>query len=249
MDTNHKLIRWNFIIAGGIDGFSRLVTFLKCTDNNTAATLLECFQKGVQEYGVPLRVRSDKGLENTLIADYMIRARGGNRGSMLTGKSTHNQRIERLWRDVYEGVLSYYYDLFRYMEDIDILDHLSEVHMKALHHVYLHRINEKLGIWRSAWANHKVRTMGSTPLQIYTMGTINNHDQHVDDVAADDAAFSEGEENRDDNARPIFNALQMNIAELCQQELNRRCPKNWESNDYGMDVYKLAVEVINQYQH
>ena len=30
IDTNHKLVRWQFIIVGGIDGFSRLVMFLKC---------------------------------------------------------------------------------------------------------------------------------------------------------------------------------------------------------------------------
>lgn len=30
IDTNHKLIRWNFIIVGGIDGFCRFVTFLNC---------------------------------------------------------------------------------------------------------------------------------------------------------------------------------------------------------------------------
>ena len=74
--------------------------------------VLNSFLKGVEEYGLPRRVRSDKGLENVLVADYMIEKRGDNRGSMLTGKSTHNQRIERLWRDVFTGVLSYFYDIF-----------------------------------------------------------------------------------------------------------------------------------------
>lgn len=38
---------------------------------------------------------------------------------MITGKSTHNQRIERLWWDVYEGVLGLCYQqlLFYFMED------------------------------------------------------------------------------------------------------------------------------------
>lgn len=60
MDTNHKLIRWNLVIAGGIDGFSRFVVFLKCVDNNRADTIFTCFESGVQNYGIPLRVRSDR---------------------------------------------------------------------------------------------------------------------------------------------------------------------------------------------
>ena len=53
IDTNHKLVRWQFIIVGGIDGFSRLVMFLKCTDNNTSETVLQCFLSGVEKYGIP----------------------------------------------------------------------------------------------------------------------------------------------------------------------------------------------------
>ena len=36
LDTNHKLIRWNFVITGIVDGFSRLPVGLYCTDNNKA---------------------------------------------------------------------------------------------------------------------------------------------------------------------------------------------------------------------
>ena len=37
---------------------------LKCTDNNKlAGTVLSCFMEAVNEFGIPNRVRTDKGLE------------------------------------------------------------------------------------------------------------------------------------------------------------------------------------------
>ena len=81
IDTNHKLIRWNFIIIGGIDGM------LKYSDNNKADTVLASFVNAVQEYGLPSRIRTDKGLENVGIADYMIQNRGTNRGIVIAERA------------------------------------------------------------------------------------------------------------------------------------------------------------------
>ena len=174
LDTNHKLVRWYFIVIGAIDGFSRLPVVLDCTSSNKAIVVLNSFLKGVGEYRLPLRVRSDMGMENVLVADYMIEKRGKDRGSMITGKSTHNQRIERLWRDVYTGVMSYFYELFYFMEEPGLLDPLNEVHLACLHYVYLPKINEKLKIWNKAWATHRMRTTKTSPLKLWISGQMNN---------------------------------------------------------------------------
>ena len=75
------------------------------------------FLDAVDEFGQPSRIRTDKGMENVDIAEYMISRRGVNRGIAIVGRSKHNQRIERLWRDAFDGVLGLYYRPFYFMED------------------------------------------------------------------------------------------------------------------------------------
>lgn len=65
------------------------------------------FTVAVQKYGIPSRVRSDHGWENYLVAVLMNILRGTGRGSHITGRSVHNERIERLWRDVHKEVISH----------------------------------------------------------------------------------------------------------------------------------------------
>lgn len=121
VDGNHKMIRWRLVIHGGIDGFSRLVTYLQCSNNNRADTVTRCFLRATEEYGIPSRVRSDKGGENVGIWRFMEEVRGSNRGSYIAGRSVHNTRIERLWRDVYTAVSSTYVHIFDDMEAQNIL--------------------------------------------------------------------------------------------------------------------------------
>ena len=100
--------------------------------------MLELVKDAVKKFGIPSCVRSDKGLEIVGFMRYMIDhpKRGPNRGLFITGRSVHNQRIERLWRDVYQGVLHLYKELFDYLEGTGNLDPSNEVDLFALHYVY-----------------------------------------------------------------------------------------------------------------
>ena len=108
MDSHHKLIRWRIITHAAIDGFSCTILYAVCTNNNKATTLLSCFLDGVSVYGLPQGVRSDHGGENIEVWKYMIIAHGGDISCVLTGSSMHNERIERLWRDVHRSVTTTY---------------------------------------------------------------------------------------------------------------------------------------------
>ena len=78
-----------------------MIVYLECATNNRSLTVYRLFRAATEEYGVPSRVRSDKGGENILVCQFMITIRGSSRGSHIAGSSVHNQRIERLWRDVH----------------------------------------------------------------------------------------------------------------------------------------------------
>ena len=89
-----------------IDGFSHTVIYLRCFDNNQASTILDLFVEGVSQFGLPDRVRSDCGRENVDVWRFMISTHHRDFSSVITGSSVHNERVERLWRDVHRCVAS-----------------------------------------------------------------------------------------------------------------------------------------------
>ncbi len=61
------------------------VTGLRASDNNRASTVLSLFADAIRQFGVPSRVRGDRGGENIEVAVCMIRRRGRNRASVIWG--------------------------------------------------------------------------------------------------------------------------------------------------------------------
>ena len=117
-------------------------------------------------------MRCDKGGENVLIAEYMISHRGTGRGSVITGRSVHNQRVKRLWRDLFHCCVSTFYFLFHTFEAEGILDVDSATDLVALHFVFLPVIQQQVEYFHEGWCNHRLRTEHNyTPHQLFIMGT------------------------------------------------------------------------------
>jgi len=165
IDGNHKLVKYGMIVHGGIDGYSRYIPYLACSDNNKANTVLSCFKSGCKSLMIlPRRVRSDMGGENVNVCRFMFDCFGSESKCFLTGKSTGNQKIERLFRDSTEKVLEPYIILFEFFvhEGLNVDDNM---HIFVLHYLFLSRVNALLEEFRNVWNNHKVRTLhNKTPL-------------------------------------------------------------------------------------
>lgn len=240
IDGNHKLIKWRFVIHGAIDGYSRTVTYMHCSDNNRALTVLNLFTTATQLYGIPNKIRSDLGGENVEVWRYMIENHSSE-SAVITGSSTHNERIERLWRDVYRSVGVLFADTFRKLEDEGKLDSLNEIDLYCLHFVFKPRINFTLASFIDSWNNHSISTeKNCTPNQLFIQGIIeasNFPEQHAAQSGVPMPI------SRDHVQVPCFTfqpcvSLSVQILGINPLEY---------STDFGIDIYLKVIEMVGQH--
>ena len=248
VDGNHKLIRWRFVIHGAIDGFSRLVLFLKCSNNNRATTMLSHFTSAVDIHGLPTRIRTDLGGENVEIWRYMIEQHN-SLSAVVTGSSTHNERIERLWRDVFRCVGSLFYDTFYNLENRGQLNPLNEVDLFCLHYVYLPRLNTVLQEFTECWNNHNLSTEGNlTPNQLFIRGAI---EQNIYPSQPQLLHSSQGLGDADQSVLPNEQVsvprIQFKPCDDLQTMLSGQINPIQHSDQFATDLYDMTVNTVGNH--
>ena len=75
------------VIHGAVDGYLRKILYLKCANDNKASTVVSYFSHAAHTFGIPDKVRSDRGGENTDVWRYMLHYNDMQSSCIITGSS------------------------------------------------------------------------------------------------------------------------------------------------------------------
>ena len=227
-----------------------VIVYLSCSTNNLADTVVAHFSKAAANFGLPDKVRSDKGGENVNVWRYMLYYHHYVSSCVITGSSTHNERIERLWRDMFRCVGQLVYNVLCGLEDDGLLDPLNNVDVFCAHYVFLLRINECLQSFLESWNFHSLSTEHNmTPEQLYTLGMIDRLDRQQSSTSCGGSGWRSVQQDHltdesrqvvivPDTPSSICAALNSILVNLVRTTLIR---------DFGRNLYERVIHCVGRH--
>ena len=153
-------------------------------------------------------------------------------------------------------VTSLYYRLLYFMEQQGLLDPLNEIHLFALHYVYLPRINRALEIFREGWNHHGIRTaQHHSPYQLFVEGILRLHASGLDALdflqQVNNSYGSTDEEvattGAGDEGSVVVPETQIALTEPQRLNLQQNVDPLSNSDNYAIELFDTTVQFVSNF--
>jgi len=171
-DGYDKLKPYGFPIHGCIDGWSRKIIWLHLArSNNTPEIPAAFYLQSVEKYGCPVKLRSDCGTENGIMAAMQCEFRCCV-DAHFYGTSPANQRIEAWWSYFRRNRSTWWINYFKDLCERGYFSPDNELEKECLWFCFSEIIQKDLDFVKEQWNTHRIRnskhdTIPGIPDELY----------------------------------------------------------------------------------
>ena len=156
-DVYDKLKPYGFPIHGCIDGWSRKIIWLRVAQsNNNPLVPGQVYIESVAKYGCPVKLRTDCGTENGVMAALQCEFRSSS-DSHFFGTSPANQRIESWWSQFRRSRSTWWINYFKDLIEEGHLNTDNGLQMQYLWICFSSLIQKNLDEVKEHWNTHRIR--------------------------------------------------------------------------------------------
>ena len=164
IDGHDKLKLYGFSVHGCIDGFSRRLIWLEVgpTNKNPEVIAKYYLEAVKQSGGVPRKIRSDDGTENSVIEAIHTYLRSAHNdenagmGCFAFGRSTANQRIEAYWSQLVKDGPGWWINFFKDLSDLGLFIGSDPVHQECIRFCFMQILRDELYQVAEIWNQHHI---------------------------------------------------------------------------------------------